>query len=129
MSARVVLFWLLALIATAVVVGVLVWPLVRVRKVRPLVRREVNVQVLRDQLAELQADLAAGTLQPEQYEAARIDISRRQLEDLTADPLVAAPVVDPRQASVNRRVIDGIEFGTGHRLTGQKPFADRRQAA
>ena len=82
MNASVVLFWLLALIATAVVVGVLVWPLVRVRKVRPLVRREVNVQVLRDQLAELQADLAAGTLQPEQYEAARVDISRRLLEDL-----------------------------------------------
>ena len=103
MSASVVLFWLLALLITAGVVGVLIWPLVRVRTARRVVRREVNVQLLRDQLAELQSDLDAGTLQPEQYEAARSDLSRRLLEDLTADPIAAVPPADPAQRRANRR--------------------------
>lgn len=104
MSARVVLFWLLALLISTAVLAVLLWPLLRRQRPRTVVRREVNVQVLRDQLVELEADLKAGTLSQSQYDEAKLDISRRLLEDLTADPLAPVPPVDPRQQAANRRL-------------------------
>jgi cytochrome c-type biogenesis protein CcmH len=41
-----------------------------------------NLAIYRDQLRELDADLAAGTLAREQYDEARRDLERRMLEDL-----------------------------------------------
>ncbi|MDE3010962.1 MAG: c-type cytochrome biogenesis protein CcmI [Pseudomonadota bacterium] len=111
MTARVVLFCLLALLVTAAVVLVLLWPLIRRQRVRTVVRREVNVQVLRDQLVELDADLAAGTLNQTQYDEARQDISRRLLDDLTADPIAPAAPVDPRHQARNRQLAIGIAVG------------------
>ena len=108
MSARIVLFWLLALILFAGVTAVVVWPLVRRQKQKLVVRKEVNVQILRDQLVELDADLQAGTLSQGQFEEAKADISRRLLSDLTADPIQAAPAVDPAQAAGNRRLALGL---------------------
>jgi len=52
-------------------------------------RDAVNVAVHRDQLRELEADLRAGTLAPDQYEKARSEIEARLLADVGA---VAAPV-------------------------------------
>ena len=43
--------------------------------------RHANLSVLREQLAALDADLAAGTLDSAQYQAARIEIERRALEE------------------------------------------------
>lgn len=111
MTARVVLFCLLALLVTAAVVLVLLWPLIRRQRVRTVVRREVNVQVLRDQLVELDADLAAGTLNQTQYDEARLDVSRRLLDDLTADPIAPAAPVDPRHQARNRQLAIGIAVG------------------
>ncbi len=108
MSARVVLFWLLALMLFAAVTAVVVWPLLRRPRRRALVRKEVNVQVLRDQLAELELDMKAGTLSESQYAEAKQDISRRLLDDLTADPIAPPVSVDPVQAASNRRLAYGL---------------------
>jgi cytochrome c-type biogenesis protein CcmI len=45
---------------------------------------EANRAVLRHQLAELDADLRAGTLAPAQYGSAKLDIDRRALEETPA---------------------------------------------
>lgn len=53
--------------------------------------REANVQVLREQLAALDADRAAGVLDEPQYRLARTEIERRALEEVPAaehQPLV-----------------------------------------
>ena len=44
-------------------------------------RNEANLQILRDQLAELEADLRNGTLSSEQHEAARAELERRVLDE------------------------------------------------
>ena len=83
------LFWL---IGAALAVAVLAWLL------RPLLSRShaavpsrsaANVSIYRDQLRELDADLAGGTLAREDYERARAELEARMLQD------VAQPDVRP----------------------------------
>jgi len=70
-------------------------PLAR-RVVRPSETRDaVNTAVYRDQLREVEADLRAGTLAPDQYEKARLEIAARLIADVgTGD----APAETPRGA-------------------------------
>ncbi|HEY0817462.1 MAG TPA: c-type cytochrome biogenesis protein CcmI, partial [Rhizobacter sp.] len=51
---------------------------------------DVNAGVYRDQLAELDRDLAAGTLTPEDHAQARAELQRRLLDDVSA-PDAPAP--------------------------------------
>ncbi len=54
--------------------------------------RRVNLQVLREQLATLEADLSAGGIDAEQYRQSRTDIERRALdEEQSAEQSVATP--------------------------------------
>lgn len=55
-------------------------------------RSELNLSVYRDQLRELDAELAAGTLSKEQYQNSRSELEGRVLEDsATTEAAVAAP--------------------------------------
>jgi cytochrome c-type biogenesis protein CcmH len=61
-------------------------PLLKSRRDTDGVSREAaNVTVYRDQLRELEDDLAAGLLTPERYEEARREVERRVLEDAASD--------------------------------------------
>ena len=53
---------------------------------------DLNAEVGRAQLAELDADLAAGRLEQDQYDAARADLERELLYDLSGDNQPARPV-------------------------------------
>jgi cytochrome c-type biogenesis protein CcmH len=67
-------------------------PLFLRRDARQVSRREANVAVYRDELRELDADLAAGTLAREDYERARLELEARLLEDVSAaEPASPAP--------------------------------------
>lgn len=69
-------------------------PLLRARRdVNPVTRDAVNVSVYRDQMRELEADLATGVLSQDRYDEARRELERRLLEDAasTAQPVKAAP--------------------------------------
>ncbi len=69
---------LLLLFALAAVL----WPLLRRAPDHYSVgRNEANLQILRDQLAELDADLANGTLSSAQHENARAELERRVLDE------------------------------------------------
>ena len=69
----------------ALIAGALVFivpPLMR-RAARPRETRDaVNAAVYRDQLRELESDLRAGTLAPDQHEKARLEIEARLIADL-----------------------------------------------
>ena len=54
-------------------------------------RSEANLSIYRDQLRELDADLAAGTLSQEQYQEARNELEGRLLEDSSASEEEATP--------------------------------------
>jgi len=86
-----ILFWLTAALMVALVLAFLLPPLLRNRSsaASPVSRTASNLAVFRDQLAELEADVAAGTISREQSEAARADLQRGLLEDV--DGAVAAP--------------------------------------
>ena len=76
------LFWVYAALLTALALAILVMPLVRprARSAASVSRAASNLTVFRDQIAELDADLAAGTIGREQWEAARGDLQRGLLE-------------------------------------------------
>ncbi len=89
------IFVVLGVVLIAVALLFIVPPLAR-RVVRPSETRDaVNAAVYRDQLRELEADLRAGTLAPDQYEKARLEIEARLIADVgTGD----APAETPRGA-------------------------------
>ena len=89
MSAKLILFVLLALMISVAAIVLAVFPLFRRIVSREATKQEVNLQVLRDQLQEVEADLAAGTLSQIQFDEAKQDIARRLLEEIPADNLLS----------------------------------------
>jgi len=94
------LFWAMAALMIALVLAFLLPPLLRNRAGdgSPVSRAASNLAVFRDQLAELDADLAAGTIGREQWEAAKADLQRGLLED-AAGAASAAPATVKRSWS------------------------------
>ena len=75
-------FWLSGVALAACVLALLLRPLLSGRAAGPVSRTAVNVSIYRDQLRELEADLAAGTLARGDYARARTEIEARLLEDV-----------------------------------------------
>lgn len=96
-------FWIYAALLTAAALAILVTPLVRGRgrTGAPVSRAASNLTVFRDQLAELDADLAAGTIGQDQWEAARADLQRGLLEDAGDEETApAAPAARSKAAAI-----------------------------
>jgi cytochrome c-type biogenesis protein CcmH len=91
----VTLFWIIAVVLAAAALAFVLPPLLRTRRAPPGAAVDAtNVAVYRDQLRELDVDLAAGTLAREQYDDARREIEARLLDDVRdsgAGPRAAAP--------------------------------------
>lgn len=93
-------FWIVAVL---LMVGALLFvlvPLLRKEEVAHphALRDEVNLMVLRDQLHELDADRAAGTIDAAAYESARRELERRVAEDVRPGTPLAKTV--PRKNAV-----------------------------
>ncbi len=94
-------FLVIAVVMLAIACAWVLVPLLSRRPVATLDGDASNLSVLRDQRAELEADLANGVLSAEQYEAARMELDRRVLEDAAGDtdersPCFACKRVDGR---------------------------------
>ena len=76
-----IIFVLGAVLLLAVGVSFLLWPLLRGRT-RAAGRDRAIVSLYRDQLRELNADHAAGTVSGEQFETGRRELERRLLEEI-----------------------------------------------
>ena len=59
--------------------------------------KEANLDVYRDQLSELEADLRNGIISSEQYQQDREEVERRLLDDLPTADETRKHVVHPRQ--------------------------------
>lgn len=84
-----IVFWLVAAALAAAALYVVLRPLAAPRGGATLSRREANIAIYRDELRELDADLAAGTLAREDYERSRLELEARALEDLSAEEPIA----------------------------------------
>ena len=76
------LFWTVGAALAAVALLLLLRPLLFTRPAKALSRRDANVSIHRDQLRELEADLAAGKIAQADYERARAELEARLLEDV-----------------------------------------------
>lgn len=83
-------FWLIGAALAVVVLALVLRPLLANRAAAPLSRSAANISIYRDQLRELEADLAAGTLAQADYERARAELEARLLEDVREQPAPAA---------------------------------------
>ena len=72
------IFWLIAGAMTVIVIAALLAPLLR-RPPEAAARGDYDLSVYRDQLAELERDLARGVLTEDQVSAARLEVERRML--------------------------------------------------
>jgi len=87
-------FWIAAGLLGTLVLAVLCWPLLRHKPAAHASRQAINTAIYRDQLAELDRDLASGALSQADYASARSEIERRVLEDVADD---SAPADAPRR--------------------------------
>ena len=79
-------FWIVAGLMTIGALLFIMLPLLGGKKRQASARcSEANLSIHRDQLRELDADLAAGTLNEAQYQSAKGELERRVLEDSAAD--------------------------------------------
>lgn len=72
-----------ALLTLAGLVFVL-WPLLKPGARARVTAQAASLSIYRDQFAELERDLKQGTLEPAQYENARVELERRVLEEVSA---------------------------------------------
>lgn len=79
------LFWILAAGMVFLAVLFVALPLVRRAPARDEAQADrLNVSIRKDQLAELEADVGAGTLSPEQLDEGRLELERRLLAEARA---------------------------------------------
>ena len=84
-------FVVIAAAMIAIALACVLVPLLRHAKPAGIAREASNVEILRDQLSELDADLASGAMPRERYEEARRELEQRVLEDSKAGAVGSAP--------------------------------------
>lgn len=96
-------------IAAAMLLAALAWVLVPLLKRRPVSvfgREESNLAILRDARAELENDLANGTIAAEQYEVSRAELDRRVLEETRAQEGDTA--TPPRSGAITAAMVAAV---------------------
>ena len=83
-------FWLIGAALAAATLGLVLRPLLSQRPAGRVSRDAANRAIYRDQLRELDADLAAGKIAAVDHARARAEIEARVLEDVTLAPAAAA---------------------------------------
>ncbi|NTV97484.1 MAG: c-type cytochrome biogenesis protein CcmI, partial [Thiobacillus sp.] len=78
-------FWIAAGLLTAFALAIICWPLLRQRHTASTSRKALNTAIYRDQMAELDRDLASGTVSRDDHATAREELERRVLEDVADD--------------------------------------------
>ena len=99
MNPEMILFWVLSAVLAAAALVLLVRPLLSRREGQGISRSAANLSIYRDQVRELEADLAAGTLARGDYDRARRELETRLLEDVD-QPAAAVKAVGGRRMAL-----------------------------
>lgn len=89
------LFWTIAAGLTLLAMGFVVLPLLRSHISQTITSDELNLEVFKQQLQELDDDLNAGLLDQVRYDAARKDLEKGLLQDVNSKA-EASPQADSR---------------------------------
>ncbi len=87
---RMLLFWILATLMTAVALAFVLVPLLRARTAAGPSAKEANLDVLRGQRREIEADVASGVLPADARDEALAELVSRAQADLAAEALPVA---------------------------------------
>jgi cytochrome c-type biogenesis protein CcmH len=77
-------FVLIAVAMVTVALAWVLWPLLRPRAARSVEHAAANVSIFKDQFADLDADLARGTISAEQHAESKNELERRLLDEVHA---------------------------------------------
>jgi cytochrome c-type biogenesis protein CcmH len=92
-----IIFWLIASTMTILILGLLLWPLLKRTVVVTTGEQEKTLSIFRQQFAELEQDRVNGVLTDELCQQARHELERRVLEETGTTE--TAPTRTPRQVS------------------------------
>ena len=105
-----ILFWLICAGLVAIALAFVLPTLLERSSVADDTDKErANVEVYRDQISELDADLTNGIVSPEQYRQDRDEIERRLLEDVATTP--DAVDRNSKPAAAGRGAVYAVSFG------------------
>ena len=93
--------WLILALMTGAAIFAVIWPLARSGTAAP---SGSEVEVYRDQLDELERDLAAGSIEKTEAEAARVEVSRRLLAAVDAAKAVSITAASTSTVSYRRAI-------------------------
>ena len=78
----------------------IVWPLLRPQAGAPVEHAAANVAIFKDQFADLDADLARGTITAQQHSEAKAELERRLLDDVHGTPAASSPAPRSRWPAI-----------------------------
>lgn len=78
-------FWVAIVFMLLVAIAILVFPLLKARNIKSIAYRDSNLLLHEEKLKELDADLAEGRIDQEQYKVARQELDRELLADVSAE--------------------------------------------
>ncbi|MGB0468462.1 MAG: c-type cytochrome biogenesis protein CcmI [Pontibacterium sp.] len=88
--------WIGIALLTAVAISFVFWPLLRARKHQQLQqaddRREQNIEIFRDRVAELEAELESGSLEVDAFEQLKLELEKNLLIDAEQPETEAKPL-------------------------------------
>ena len=128
-----IVFWLIAAVFAAGALAYVLRPLLWRGAGQEVKRNDANVAIYKDQLRELDAELAAGTLTPDDHSRARLELEARLLEDVPAVEVERAAVGGRRAALVVGIAIPVLAVcvyfatGTPRALAPQEPEITAQQ--
>ena len=93
--------WVILALMTGAAIFAVIWPLARSGRAAP---SGSEVEVYRDQLDELERDLAAGSIEKTEAEAARVEVSRRLLAAVDAAKAVSITAASTSTVSYRRAI-------------------------
>lgn len=111
-------FWLISAVLGVAALFYVLRPLLRAGRQGAVSRREANIAIYRDQMRELDADLAAGTIAQADYERAKLELEARLLDDAAVTDPSTVPSHGRRAALIVGIAVPivaiGIYFFTGN---------------
>lgn len=117
-------FWSLAVVMSLLALLFVVIPLLRKQPTLSVDQNDLNAEVTRMRLAELDQDLNSGRLEQDQYEAARADLERELLADVGGTVAQSRPVRSGRWGALLVAIAVPAAAALLYKTTGSQEIFD-----